>query len=348
LPPLLEVRELSLRLGDFTLGKLSFSLERDDYMVLLGPSGCGKTSLLRTIAGVYRAAPGRLFLDGKDIGDWPPQRRRISYVSQTADLFPHLDVGGNIAFGLRYLGLTRAERRRRVERIADLFGIGSLLRRDATTLSGGEAKRAALARGLVVEPRILLLDEPLAGVDPGARAGMFGVLGMIHDELHTATIHVTHDRDEARAMGRRCAVMRAGRIEQCGSLEELFRAPRTRFVAEFLGEGTVFPARFVERNGRWAAVLDWCELPLDGPPRSKRGYVLVRPETLALRSGESEVVARGRVFSAERRGVYDELLVETAPGCRVRLHVAAHGPEARSGDPVELECAAAPCVIEGD
>jgi len=235
LAPLLEIRRLHLDLGGFALAEISLSLERGDYLVLLGPSGCGKTTLLKAVAGVYRTGAGQLFLEGEDVGGWPPQRRRVSYVSQTADLFPHLDVGGNIAFGLRYLGLRRTERRRRVERMAELLGIGSLLSRWPATLSGGEAKRVALARGLVLTPRVLLLDEPLAGVDPGARAAMFGVLRMIHEDLRTATIHVTHDRDEARAMGQRCAIMRSGRIEQVGSLDELIAAPLTPFVAEFIG-----------------------------------------------------------------------------------------------------------------
>lgn len=225
-----------MRVGEFRLGELWLSLAPGDYLVLLGPSGCGKTTLLRVVAGVYGVAPGRLFLAGQDLADVPPQERHISYVSQTNDLFPHLSVKANIAFGLSYLPLTAGERERRVRRMAGLLDIAGLLDRSPVMLSGGESKRVALARGLVMNPRMLLLDEPLDGVDHNARAGMFDVLRMIHEELGTATIHVTHDRRDARALGRRCAVMREGRIEQVGSAEELFERPGTEFVAEFLDD----------------------------------------------------------------------------------------------------------------
>jgi len=234
---LLEIRRLKLRLGEFTLGEIFLRLARRDYMVLLGPSGCGKTTLLRAVAGLFRLPPGRLWLEGADIGSLPPHKRGIGYVSQTTDLFPHLSVEQNIGFGLRYLGLTRAERRERVERMAEMLGVEGLLRRNTVNLSGGEGKRVALARGLVIDPRILLLDEPLNGVDHYARAGMFDVLRMIHDDLGTATIHVTHDREEAWAVGGRYAVMRDGLIEQSGTPDELLNAPKTPFVAEFLGAG---------------------------------------------------------------------------------------------------------------
>lgn len=237
--PLLEIRELKLTLGAFTLGKVSLSLARGDYMVLLGPSGCGKTTLLRAVAGLFRVGKGQLWLEGSDCGSTPPHKRRVSYVSQTTDLFPHLNVERNISFGLDYLDLTRRERRARVERIAEQLGISGLLQRETTNLSGGESKRVALARGLVMNPRILLLDEPLSGVDEYARSGMFDTLKMIHDELGTATIHVTHDRDEALAMGEHCAVMRSGLVEQAGTLDDLFNAPKTTFVAKFLGSRTV-------------------------------------------------------------------------------------------------------------
>jgi ABC-type Fe3+/spermidine/putrescine transport system ATPase subunit len=237
LKPWLEIRKLKLKIGDFIFGPVSLALEQGDYLVLLGPSGCGKTTLLRALAGVFEVAPERLFLLGHDVGCVPPQKRHVSYVTQTNDLFPHLSVRKNIAFGLRYLKLSHEERESRIHRMAGLLGIDALLDRNPATLSGGEAKRVALARGLVVTPRVLLLDEPLDGVDHNARAGMFEVLRMIHDELGTATIHVTHDRREARALGQGCAVMREGRIEQIGTLHELFHHPATEFVADFLGDG---------------------------------------------------------------------------------------------------------------
>ena len=233
--PLLEIRDLKMRLGAFRLGPIDLALRTGDYMVLLGPSGCGKTTLLRCVAGMHRSLPERLFLAGSDMAGVPPHRRHVSYVSQTTDLFPHLTVERNIAFGLAYLKLPRRERRARVARMADLLGLAALLDRNVTALSGGESKRVALARGLVVSPRMLLLDEPLSGVDHHARSGMFEILKMIHDELGTATLHVTHDREEAWAVARQCAVMRDGRVEQSGTLRELVDAPASPFVERFLG-----------------------------------------------------------------------------------------------------------------
>lgn len=233
--PLLELRNLNLRVGMFALEKISLSLLRGDYLVLLGPSGCGKTTLLRAIVGAHPAPQGALFLEGEDAGSLPVHLRRLGYVAQTVDLFPHMDVASNIRFGLAYLPISKREKELRFERIVALLGVQELLSRRPANLSGGEGKRVALARSLAVGPRALLLDEPLSGIDEYARPEMLRTLKMLHDELGTATIHVTHDRDEARGIGGRCAVMRAGRIEQAGTTEEIFTAPATRFVAEFLG-----------------------------------------------------------------------------------------------------------------
>ncbi len=235
--PLLELRNLTVRLNGFALQGISLSLMRGDYLVLLGPSGCGKSTLLRTLVGAYAVEPGVLFLEGEDAGALPPHLRRIGYVAQSVDLFPHMDVAANIRFGLAYLPLTAQEKRLQFERIVELLGVRALLGRSPANLSGGEGKRVAMARSLVVSPRALLLDEPLSGIDEFARPEMLRTLRMLHDELGTATVHVTHDRDEARRIGGRCAVMRAGKIEQIGATEEIFRAPATPFVAEFLGKG---------------------------------------------------------------------------------------------------------------
>ena len=224
-----------MRLNGFALQGISLSLMRGDYLVLLGPSGCGKTTLLRTLVGAHSVEAGQLFLEGEEAGSLPPHLRRIGYVAQSADLFPHMDVAANIRFGLAYLPLTAQEKRLRFERIVELLGVRALLSRRPANLSGGEGKRVAMARSLVVAPRALLLDEPLSGIDEHARPEMLRTLLMLHDELGTATIHVTHGRDEARRIGGRCAVMRAGWIEQAGTAEEIFRAPATPFVAEFLG-----------------------------------------------------------------------------------------------------------------
>ncbi len=234
---MLKIEGLELALGEFTLGELSLDLADGDYLALMGPSGCGKTTLLKTIAGICVPDRGRILLDGMDVTALPPQRRRVGWVPQDSDLFPHLDAAGNIAFGLRYSGLDRAAQRERLAKLAGLLGLEGLLGRFPATLSGGEARRVALARALAVSPRILLLDEPLGMLDLPARRALLDALRRVHEELGTSAIHVTHEQDEARALGEatRGAVMRAGRIEQVGTMADLFARPATPFVAGFLG-----------------------------------------------------------------------------------------------------------------
>lgn len=345
--PLLEMVDLNLKLGGFTLGPLSLLLARGDYLVLVGPSGCGKTSLLRTIAGVYAAESGRICLEGRDVNQLPPQKRGVGYVAQAVDLFPHMSVAKNVAFGLSYLKLSREEKRRRLDRMADLLGLRDLLPRNPSTLSGGEGRRVALARSLVVNPRVLLLDEPLSMLDHNARTGMLDILKTIHQELGTATIHVTHDREEAWASSGQCAVMRRGRIEQVGPVSDLFRQPGSRFVAEFLGGSNVFPARFEERAGRWFAILDWAEFALAAPVGFGRGYLQIRPESLVLAPQEGPGTIRGMVRSIADRGIYSEIVVEVPGGSILQVHmVTASCPELRVGNSINLRCATAPHAIE--
>ena len=363
---LLEIHDLRFTLGEFTLGPLSLEVEAGGYhlgplsleveaggyLVLLGPSGCGKTTLLRAIAGVHHAQPGTLFLGGRDVGALAPQARRVGYVAQVSDLFGHLTVRKNVAFGLRYLGLEPAAREARLARIVTLLGLEALLDRSPGTLSGGEARRVALARSLAVEPRVLLLDEPLSMLDPNARTEVLAALRTIHDELSTAVIHVTHDREETWAVAGaggtndRCAVMRTGRIEQTGSVHALFRAPHTRFVAEFLGGANVLPARFETREGRPVAVLDLGEFELAGPVAFERGYVQIRPESLVPAAPGAEGAIRSRVRSVADRGLYQELAVEADGGNILRVHLILGDQERPApGEMLALRCAIPPHPI---
>ena len=348
--PLLELRGLRLVLGDFSLRDVSLRLGAGDYVVLLGPSGCGKTTLLRCVAGHYRTAPGMVRLAGTPMGRTPPQKRHVGYVAQAVDLFPHLDVARNIAFGLRYLGLERALRRARFDRIVELLGLRSLLGRDPAMLSGGESKRVALARSLVLEPRVLLLDEPLSMLDPNARESMLATLRRIHTELGTATVHVTHEREEAWALTEgdesgRVAVMRDGRIEQVGPVGELFRRPGSRFVAEFLGGANVFPARFERRAGRWLAVLDWAEFALPEAVGFESGWVQMRPEDLTPVEVEGVGVVAGRVLRAADRGIYRELAVQVPGGHVLRVHLPGGAAAVAPGERILLRCTRAPHAI---
>ncbi|MHC4915728.1 MAG: ABC transporter ATP-binding protein [Planctomycetota bacterium] len=327
----LSLRDLSLRLGGFRLGPLSLELDAGDYLVLLGPSGCGKTSLLRAVAGVYRVDPGMLLLSGRDAGRLAPQERRVGYVSQTADLFPHMSVVDNIVYGLRFRGIPRAERMRRCLRVARMLEVDGLLARRPATLSGGEAKRVALARSLAIGPGLLLLDEPLSMLDHNARGRMLDLLRAVHEEMGTATVHVTHDREEAWALGARCAVMSAGQLEGQGPVVELFRRPERRFVAEFLGAGNLLEVEFEEREGGTFAVLEWASFEIAGPVDYPRGLLHVRPETLKISGPEDPGAFRAEVLSVSDRGAYRELRVRTPGGKVLTCHVV--GVEGRLPSP---------------
>jgi ABC-type Fe3+/spermidine/putrescine transport system ATPase subunit len=233
----IAVTALERHFGEFALGPLSLEVETGEYRVLLGPSGAGKSMLLHTLAGGFEPERGTIALDRRDITRAPPEAREVGLVFQQSALFPHLSVGENLAYGLRARRVAAAERDRRVSEVVAAVRIESLLSRPTATLSGGEAQKVALARALAIHPRVLLLDEPLGPIDHDARQDLITVLERVHRDLGLTTLHVTHSRDEARALADRCTVMLGGRLVQSGTTEELFARPRCAFVARFLGAG---------------------------------------------------------------------------------------------------------------
>jgi len=238
---MLNVSGLCKQLGAFALRDVAFEVASGDYFVLLGVSGVGKTVLLEMLAGILSADAGSITLDGTEITRKPPQRRGMGLVYQDQALFPHLAVRQNIAYGL-HGRLRRASRRARVEELAAAAGVSGLLDRYPSTLSGGEAQRVALARTLAVEPRCLLLDEPIASLDAPARASMRALLRGLHRQGQTV-VHVTHDYEEAIALATRVAVMEQGTIVQTGTPKEVFQRPRSEFVARFVGIRNSFAGR---------------------------------------------------------------------------------------------------------
>jgi len=224
-----------IRLGTFDLSVDDLEVEQGEYLLLLGPSGAGKSVLLEVIAGLRLLDEGRVWIEGDDATRWPPERRRVGLVSQRPSLFPHMSVRRNIEFGRRYQRVSAAEFGRRVEAAVAMLRIEGLLGRSVTDLSGGEAQRVTLARALVTEPRMLLLDEPLGPLDQNMRADLAAELRRVHAGLKMTTVHVTHDQTEARALADRVAVMEGGRICQIGPTEEVFERPTCEFVARFVG-----------------------------------------------------------------------------------------------------------------
>ena len=215
---------------------VSVTIERGSFFTLLGPSGSGKTTTLMMVAGFTYPTRGEVFVDGKPVAGLPPQKRELGMVFQSYAVFPHLTVFDNIAFPLQIRGASRADIRQRVGEMLELVRLQGYDQRLPRQLSGGEQQRVALARALVFRPRVLLMDEPLGALDKKLRAHMQLELKHIQRHLHVTVIYVTHDQEEALTMSDRVAVMQRGRIEQVGTPAELYEAPATRFVADFLGE----------------------------------------------------------------------------------------------------------------
>jgi len=224
---MISIRNLYVELGDFTLKDASLDVKDGEYMVVVGPSGAGKTVLLESIAGLYSPERGEILLRGRDVTRLSPERRHVSIVYQDHALFPHLCVRDNILFGLRMRKIDEKECSEAFSRVVELFSIRSLLDRDPQTLSGGEQQKVALARALCVSPDVLLLDEPLSSLDPKTREEIEAELHHLHRELDVTTLHVTHNFEEAVALGDRIAVIGEGEVKQVGTPEDIFRKPNS-------------------------------------------------------------------------------------------------------------------------
>ncbi|HEY7077629.1 MAG TPA: ATP-binding cassette domain-containing protein, partial [Solirubrobacteraceae bacterium] len=239
----IHLERVSKRFADvLAVDDLTLSIERGRFYAMLGPSGCGKTTTLRMIGGFEDPTEGRVFLGGDDVTERPPYRRDVNTVFQSYALFPHLTVERNVAFGLERKKLKRDEVRKRVGETLDLVQLSGLDRRKPAELSGGQQQRVALARALVNRPRALLLDEPLGALDLRLRKQLQIELKRIQADVGITFVHVTHDQEEAMSMADTIAVMNHGKIEQAGSAAELYEAPRTEFVASFLGVSNLIDA----------------------------------------------------------------------------------------------------------
>ena len=232
---MIELARLRCQFGDFWLRDISLKLQPGEYWVILGPSGCGKSVLLQTIAGFFSPASGQILVDSEDVTATPPERRKMGLVFQQAALFPHKSVRGNIAYGLRARKVPRAEVDRAVDDLVTRLGLQTIVGRPVATLSGGEAQRVAVARALAIRPKLLLLDEPMSALDHNTRLELQTELARVHRELGLTTLHVTHSREEAAALGDHIAIMLGGRIVQQGTMSDVQTRPRCPFVARFLG-----------------------------------------------------------------------------------------------------------------
>ncbi len=285
--PAVEVENLARRFGDVVaLDHVSLCIWPGEFFSLLGPSGCGKTTLLRIIAGLDIADEGTVRIGGLDTRDLPAHRRPVNTVFQSYALFPHLNVWENVAFGLRMKKVPRPEIDGRVKKVTALVEIERLLNRRPSQLSGGQKQRVALARAIVNEPKVLLLDEPLAALDLKLRKQLQVELLELQRRLGITFIYVTHDQEEALVLSDRIAVMRDGRIEQLGDAEGLYERPRTRFASQFLGSCSLLEAKVRDsRTNGFVVETPVGELRVAGaaPARAKL-TLAIRPEKVQLTS----------------------------------------------------------------
>ncbi|WP_456326328.1 tungstate ABC transporter ATP-binding protein WtpC [Palaeococcus sp. (in: euryarchaeotes)] len=296
---MLSVENVSKEWKEFRLKNISFEVEGGDYFIILGPSGAGKTLLLEVIAGIFIPDEGRILMEGVDITDFPPEKRGLAYIPQNYALFPHLTVFDNIAYGLKLRKVPGEEIKRRVKELAEILGISHLLHRKPKTLSGGEAQRVAIGRALILNPKLLLLDEPFANLDVQSRSKLIQEMKRWRKELKITALHVTHSFEEAVSLGDRIGVMLNGSLIQVGSIKEVFGRPKNEKVAQFLGFENIIEGEASGRVLKANGVL--IELP-----RETRGRVRVgiRPEDIVISKEALKSSARNE-FKAEIKAIED-------------------------------------------
>jgi ABC-type Fe3+/spermidine/putrescine transport system ATPase subunit len=287
----IEIRNLAVELGVFALRDVNLAVKRGEYFILLGPTGAGKTVLLEAIAGVQPIKTGEIWLGGQDVTRMAPEQRRASIVYQDHMLFPHYSARENITFGLK---MRREEPRQiatALNRVVALLGIEPLLHRKPDTLSGGEKQKVALARAIVTDPEVLLLDEPLGALDPRTRDGVQQELVRLQDGLGITVLHVTHDFEEAITMGDRIAVIDEGAIRQVGAPDEIFRHPNSELVARFTMAGNVFAGTAAQGiDGRTVFVVDGAEIITDADVEGPC-HASIRPEDILVSDAPAAVFA---------------------------------------------------------
>ena len=345
----LEVRGLVKRYSpQVTIGPISFAVKEGEFFSLLGPSGCGKSTSLRCIAGFETLTEGAIFLQGERLDDKPPHRRDVGLVFQSYALFPHLTVFDNVAFGLRLRRCTRPEIEARVGTMLELVGLPELASRYPSQLSGGQQQRIAIARSLVLEPRLLLFDEPLSNLDFKLRVQMRYELRNLQRSLGKTSIYVTHDQTEALALSDRIAVLSHGRIEQIGRPREIYELPETSFVADFIGNSNLIAAIVAETEPPRAVVRTegglCLVMPADAGPVGERVTLLLRPERIQVvtqSNGDPDLPNRAaaRIEDVTYLGEDVHLRVVTTAGNQlllVSLKSDRFARDLRSGDRVEV------------
>ena len=335
-PPLLELRSVSKNYGALNvLRNVNLRVESNEFLAVLGPSGSGKTTILRVIGGFEATDGGQVLVDGHDLGGVPINRRPFNTVFQDYALFHHMRVRDNVGYGLRVRGTDRAATAKRVEEVLDIVGLHAMGERYPAQLSGGQRQRVALARAIICEPRIILLDEPLAALDVSLRAQMQRFLKDIQRRLGITFLFVTHDQEEAIVLADRIVVVRDGAIEQVGPAEELYDHPRTPFVAGFFGENNLLDGRIRAHQGD-KVIVDTALGPVAATSRREAVAVddvvllAVRPERVAVATDLTQAATacnrvRAQVVESRYLGASRmiELRPEPAPDICLRMRMLA-------------------------
>ncbi len=284
---------ITKRFGDtLAVDDVSLTVEPGETLGLVGPSGCGKTTTLRTVAGFETPSNGRVLFGGDDVTHVPPEQRNVGLVFQSYALFDNMTVQENVEFGLKMRGIAKARRAERAHTLLEMLGIDSMSDRDPTTLSGGQQQRVGLARALAIEPRVLLLDEPMTGLDAKLKTRLQEEIGSLLEDIDVTSLYVTHDQAEAMVMCDRIAVMNDGRLEQVGPPDEVYERPANAFVADFVGTSNRIPARVTDGE------LDLGHAAVEAPRDAPEGEVTIvaRPEAFVLNGGPVEATIEDRYY----------------------------------------------------
>jgi len=349
-----ELVSLSKRFAELAVDNIDLVVSSGEFFSLLGPSGCGKTTTLRLIAGFEEPTSGRVLLDGADMTSVPPNRRNVNTVFQSYALFPFLDAAENVAFGLRNRGIDRAQIRRKVGDMLDLVHMTAYARRRPGQLSGGQQQRVALARALVLDPAVLLLDEPLGALDAKLRRSLKVELKALQERVGITFLYVTHDQEEALTMSDRLAVMRAGRIVQMGDPRAIYEEPADTYVADFLGASNLMEVSVIERGPGSRCKVRLGEFVLDadlgGADVPDQAHAVIRPERVRIEPFASDGTATpapgpNRVPAMVERLVYlgagTQVMLRLAPGVALQALVQNEGPgmSLSQGTPVHVHLA---------
>jgi len=351
----LTLKNLTKRFGNFpALDDVSIEVAPGEFFFILGPSGCGKTTLLRLVAGFTKPDFGRILFGERDITDTPAETRNMGMVFQNYALWPHMNVADNVSFGLEMHRIPRQERTARVEKALAMVQMADCAGHLPSQLSGGQQQRIALARALVFEPALVLLDEPLSNLDARLRVEMRRQIKLLHDQLGLTMIYVTHDQAEALSMADRIAVMHAGRLSQVGAPRELYDRPANAFIANFIGEANILPGRSRWVDGRLvveSAAGDLVSNVFD--PRTGNGeavHCCIRPENLRVEAvpAAGENVFAGTLVGTEYLGSLEQYFIALPDGTRLKAVRLGRGPGLIRGVPLRLVCSPDDVVVLKD